>query len=115
MPIDVKYNHIMEEAILYIIYHPEMKAIKVGISDITGRRFAAHRTKGWLLVAYWHFSERYKARTVESLVLHTLRERYGHYLSKEDMPQNGYTETFNAKKISKKALIRMVNKAIRQT
>ena len=29
------------------------------------------------------------------------------------MPQSGYTETFDASKIKKKALIRMVNKAIK--
>lgn len=103
----------MNEAILYILYSPIYKAIKVGISDISGKRFAAHRTKGWLLVSYWHFFERDKAKTIESIVLQTLRERYGHYLSKEDMPQNGYTETFDASKITRKGLIRMVNKAIK--
>lgn len=103
----------MNEAILYILYSPVHRAVKIGISDITGKRFAAHRTKGWLLVSYWHFFERDKARTVESLVVNTLRERYGHYLSKEDMPQNGYTETFDANKVTRRMLIRMVNKAIK--
>lgn len=103
----------MNEAILYILYSPVHRAVKIGISDISGKRFAAHRTKGWLLVSYWHFFERDKARTVESLVVNTLRERYGHYLSKEDMPQNGYTETFDASKVTRRMLIRMVNKAIK--
>jgi hypothetical protein len=105
----------MNEAILYILYNPVYKAVKVGISDITGRRFASHRTKGWILVKYWHFFERDKARAVESLVLNTLRGRYGHFLDKSDMPQNGYTETFDASKITRKALIRMVNKAIKES
>jgi predicted GIY-YIG superfamily endonuclease len=103
----------MNEAILYILYSPIHKAVKIGISDISGKRFAAHRTKGWLLVAYWHFFERDKARAVESLVIQTLSKKYKPYLSKEDMPQNGYTETFDASKVSKKQLIRMVNKAIK--
>lgn len=103
----------MNEAILYILYSPIHKAVKIGISDISGKRFAAHRTKGWMLVSYWHFFERDKAKAIESIVLNTLRERYGYYLSKEDMPQNGYTETFDASKVSKKQLIRMVNKAIK--
>ncbi len=103
----------MNEAILYILYSPVHKAVKIGISDITGKRFAAHKTKGWLLVSYWHFFERDKARTVESLVVNTLRERYGHFLHKEDMPQNGYTETFDASKVTRRMLIRMVNKAIK--
>jgi hypothetical protein len=103
----------MESTVLYILYSPLHKAVKVGISDISGRRFASHRTKGWILVKYWHFFERDMARQVESIVLKTLRERHGHFLNKADMPQNGYTETFDASKITRRALIRMVNKAIK--
>lgn len=103
----------MNESILYILYSPVHRAVKIGISDITGKRFAAHRTKGWLLVSYWHFFEGDKARAVESIVLNTLRYKHGHFLRKEDMPQNGYTETFDASKVTKRGLIRMVNKAIK--
>jgi hypothetical protein len=103
----------MESAVLYILYNPVYKAVKVGISDISGKRFASHRTKGWILIKYWHFFERDMARRVESVVLKTLRERYGYFLDKADMPQNGYTETFDASKITRKALIRMVNKTIK--
>lgn len=99
--------------ILYIIYHKGFDAIKVGIGDITGRRFRQHRTKGWELVSFWYFSNEREARRVESLVVNRLRNKYGHFLNKEDMPQNGYTETFNARKIGKKNLIRMVNRAIK--
>ena len=111
----IKYNEYMESAVLYILYSPLHKAIKVGISDISGRRFASHRTKGWILIKYWHFFERDRARAIETIVLNTLRERYGYFLDKADMPQNGYTETFDASKITRKALIRMVNKAIKDT
>ena len=103
----------MEQAILYILYSPIHKAIKIGISDISGRRFASHRQKGWILVKYWHFFERDRARAIETLVLHTLRDRYGYYLTKKDMPHGGYTETFDASKVTRKMLIRMVNKAIK--
>jgi hypothetical protein len=99
--------------LLYILYSPIHKAIKVGISDVSGRRFASHRTKGWILIKYWAFSERDQARYIESLVVQTLTKRYGHYLSKEDMPQGGYTETFDASKVTRRGLIRMVNKAIK--
>ena len=109
----VKYNKSMDEAVLYILYNPVYRAVKVGISDISGRRFASHRTKGWILIKYWHFFERDKARAIETLVLNTLRARYGYFLDKADMPQNGYTETFDASKISRRALIRMVNRAIK--
>ena len=98
--------------LLYILYSPIHKAIKIGISDVSGRRFASHRTKGWILIKYWAFSERDQARYIESLVVQTLTKRYGHYLSKEDMPQGGYTETFDASKVTRRGLIRMVNRAI---
>ena len=109
----IPYNRIVNESILYILYSPYYKAVKIGISDISGKRFAAHRTKGWMLVSYWHFFEGDKARAVESIVLKTLRDKHGHFLNKEDMPQNGYTETFDASKVTKRGLIRMVNKAIK--
>lgn len=109
----IPYNGMVNESILYILYSPIYKAVKIGISDISGKRFAAHRTKGWMLVSYWHFFEGDKARIVESIVLKTLRDKHGHFLNKEDMPQNGYTETFDASKVTKRGLIRMVNKAIK--
>ena len=109
---DVKYNRHM--TLLYILYSPVHKAVKIGISDVSGRRFAAHRTKGWILIKYWWFSERDKARAVESLVLRTLREKHGSFLDKADMPQGGYTETFDASKITRRGLIRMVNRAIKE-
>jgi len=100
--------------LLYILYSPVYKAIKIGISDVSGRRFASHRTKGWILIKYWTFFERDKARAVESLVLNTLKKKHKPFLGKEDMPQGGYTETFDASKITRKALIRMVSKAIKE-
>lgn len=103
----------MNEAILYILYNPEHNAVKIGISDISGRRFASHRAKGWMLVSYWHFFERDNARAIESIIIQTLRKKQKPYLSKEDMPQGGYTETFDASLITKKGLIRIVNKAIK--
>jgi len=98
--------------LLYILYSPRYKAIKIGISDVSGKRYASHRQKGWVLIKYWWFSERDQARAVETIVLNTLREKHGHFLNKSDMPQGGYTETFDASKITRRGLIRMINKAI---
>lgn len=99
--------------LLYILYSPRYKAIKIGISDVSGRRFKAHRTKGWILIKYWTFSERDRARAIETIVVQTLTAKHGHFLDKADMPQGGYTETFDASKVTRRGLIRMVNKAIR--
>lgn len=103
----------MNEAILYILYNPTLHAIKIGISDISGRRYKKHKSKGWVIVCYWHFFERERAKQVESIVLKTLKKKHKPYLNKKDMPQNGYTETFDANKVKKRALVRIVNKAIK--
>lgn len=108
----IKYNRLM--TLLYILYSPVHHAIKIGISDVSGRRFASHRTKGWILIKYWAFSQRDQARAVETLVLNTLRDKYGHFLDKADMPQGGYTETFDASKITRRGLIRIVNNSIKR-
>ncbi len=102
----------VNEAILYLLYHKGYNAVKLGISDITGNRYKSHKSKGWELVAYWHFFERDQARAVETKVLQHLRMKHGYYLDKKDMPQAGYTETFDASKVKKKGLIRLVNRTI---
>ncbi len=102
----------MEQALLYIIYHPGHHAIKIGISDISGKRFVRHRQQGWLLVKYWHFFERDRARQIEFLVIETLRKKHKVFLHKADMPQNGYTETFDANRVTRRGLIRLINKTI---
>lgn len=99
--------------LLYILYNPTHKAIKIGISDVSGRRFSSHRTKGWILIKYWWFSERDKARAIETIVVQTLTAKHGHFLDKSDMPQGGYTETFDASKVTRRGLVRMINKTIK--
>ena len=103
----------MDEAFLYLIYHPDYQAIKIGVSDVSGKRIRRHIANGWRVVRYWHFFERYKAKTVESLVIDTLRKKHKVYMNKADMPYGGYTETFNAQEIKKERLIRLINKIIK--
>ena len=102
----------MEETILYVLYHDGYHAVKVGIANIANSRYKALKSNGWVIVAYWVFSGRDKARHVESIVLNTLRDKHGYYLNKKQMPHGGYTETFDARKIRKKTLLKLVNKAI---
>lgn len=109
----MSYNGSVDQTILYVLYNKELHAIKIGIADIANSRYKAHKAKGWDVVAYWHFFERDKARAIESLVLKTLRVKNNPYLSKDQMPQGGYTETFNADNISKKQIVRLINKTIK--
>jgi len=100
--------------IIYLLHHKDFSAIKIGMSDISGKRYAAHRSKGWKLVEYWHLDG--DVRTIEAAVLSAVREKtkQTHFLTKKQMPQNGYTETFDDSKITYKQVKRIIRKAISQ-
>lgn len=104
----------MERALLYLIYSPSLKAFKVGISNLSNRRYSQHRVKGWIIVRYWYFENRDSARLIEQEVLKVFRNRFPEtHLSKEDMPQHGYTEAFSSKSISSRKVINIINKTIK--
>lgn len=106
----------MERALLYLIYSPALKAFKIGISNLSNRRYSQHRVKGWMLINYWYFEDRDNARLVEQEVLKVFRNRFPErYLNKEDMPQDGYTEAFSSKKISSKKVIKIINAIVKDT
>lgn len=101
-------------AILYLIYNPILKAFKIGVGDLTGNRYSEHRRKGWILVKYWYFGDRAKAFQIEKIVLKTLKKRFmPGFLSKDQMPQGGFSETFDASQTSSLKIIRVINKAIK--
>ena len=103
----------MERAILYLIYSPSLKAFKIGISNLSNRRYSQHRVKGWTIVKYWYFKDREVAKKIESGILNILRNKFPTvYLNKEDMPQHGYTEAFSTKLISSKKVIKLINNYI---
>jgi Txe/YoeB family toxin of Txe-Axe toxin-antitoxin module len=109
-----RYNVFMERAILYLIYSPALRAFKIGISNLSNRRYSQHRVKGWTIVKYWYFKDRDTAKKVESVVLNTLRNKFPTvHLKKEDMPQHGYTEAFSTRVISSKKVIALINKEIK--
>jgi len=104
----------MERTLLYLIYSPALKAFKIGIANLSNRRYSQHRVKGWTLIKYWYFQDRSLAKSVESQVLKILSSRFPKaHLTKEDMPQSGYTETFSSQAISSKNVIKIINKCIK--
>ena len=108
-----RYNVFMERAILYLIYSPALRAFKIGISNLSNRRYSQHRVKGWTIVKYWYFTDRDIAKKVESKILKTLRNKFPTvHLNKDDMPQHGYTEAFSTRVISSKKVIALINKEI---
>ena len=105
-----RYNIFMERAILYLIYSPALRAFKIGISNLSNRRYSQHRVKGWTIVKYWYFTDREIAKKVESEILKILRNKFPTvHLNKEDMPQHGYTEAFSTRLISSKKVIKIIN------
>jgi hypothetical protein len=67
-----------------------------------------------VLVKYWYFQDRGLARQIESEVLKVLRNKFPKsHLTKEDMPQHGYTEAFSSQKISSRKVINIINKTIK--
>jgi hypothetical protein len=108
-----RYNMFMERTLLYLIYSPALRAFKIGISNLSNRRYSQHRVKGWMIIKYWYFQDRNLARQVESEVLKILRNKFPTvYLKKEEMPQHGYTEAFNTQLISSKKVIKIINNCI---
>ena len=109
-----RYNKHMERTLLYLIYSPALKAFKIGIANLSNRRYSQHRVKGWMLIKYWYFQDRDLAKNIESEVLKVLRNKFPKaHLKKEDMPQHGYTETFNSQAISSKQVIKIIEKIIK--
>ena len=102
-------------ALLYLIYHEKLRAFKVGINNIGNSRYLAHKTNGWKIVEYWYFDSITIARKVERIVLSKMKSktRSEGFVDKQDMPQGGYTETFDAKKITSRGVKTIINKVIK--
>jgi hypothetical protein len=109
-----RYNKHMERTLLYLIYSPTLKAFKVGIANLSNRRYSQHRVRGWMLVKYWYLQDRDLAKNIESEILKVLRNKFPKsHLNKEDMPQHGYTEAFSSEAISSRKVIKIVENAIK--
>jgi hypothetical protein len=103
----------MERTLLYLIYSPALRAFKIGISNLSNRRYSQHRTRGWMIIKYWYFQDRETAKKIESQALFVLRNKFPKtYLNKNDMPQHGYTEVFSSKAISSKKVIKIIESFI---
>ncbi len=105
---------------LYLISHVNMNATKIGIANISktklADRFYHHQKQGWNLVARWDFNIGKDAKKIEKEILRILRKemRIPPYLSKEDMPFGGWTETLSADAISLPKLRKLIESEIRR-
>jgi len=103
-------------AFIYLIIHPEFDALKVGIGS-QDFRIKQHTTLGWKLVKRWNYKTGFKASEIEERVLEFLRSdlQLSHYLTKEQMPQKGHTETFGLEDISVLEVQRLIEKYSRES
>lgn len=93
-------------ALVYVITHPALGAVKVGVSDAAGERIAVHRRAGWQLIAAFQVAAD-AAAAIEDDVLSWWRRDLGlpPYLTRDQMPQDGWTETVAASRIDLAATV----------
>ena len=95
-----------DPAYLYLITNPELGSHKVGIGNsgkkLKRDRIRSHTNRGWQTYKKWDFSVGSAALAIEQEWLSILRNDLGvaPFLSKEQMPQGGWTETFSDELIS---------------
>ncbi|WP_157495483.1 hypothetical protein [Kutzneria sp. 744] len=91
-------------SLVYVVIHMGAKAVKPGIANIGTRqdRIASHHREGWALFKTLPCATGEEAWLVERATLVRLWTLAGHkrgYLTAEEMPQYGWTETFDRDEI----------------
>ena len=90
-------------AFVYLITNEELNAHKIGVSgiDIQSERLKAHGKYGWKLYKRLNVDTGETAFLIEQGILAWLRKELmlATYVLKEQMPQGGYSETFDASEI----------------
>jgi len=88
-----------KRSMLYLISHPQLNAIKLGISNcshkIPSHRITTHKEHGWVICFVWTYQDGSLAAEHEKLTLKWMRKdlKLPIWLSSKDMPQGGFTET----------------------
>lgn len=97
-----------------------MNAHKIGIAGVSKEkksdRVYNHQSNGWVLFSKWNFSEGRDAEQIELQILRKLRNEMNipPYLSKEEMPIGGWTETLSADAISLTRLEKLIEEIIKK-
>jgi hypothetical protein len=89
-------------AVLYLLHHPVLGAVKVGITG-GSERIRRFGQRGWTLQHNLTFPTGAAAWTLERAVLTRVRSSLGlsHYLTPQQMQgTGGFTETFDASRLS---------------
>ena len=96
----------------YVIQNSFLDSLKIGISntDSKGDRVEVHAKHGWILVERIDFENGFLAYDFEQTLLTFIRNnlKVPYHLSKNEMPQGGWTETMSAESISLPTLLKLV-------
>jgi hypothetical protein len=103
-----------DPAYLYLMTHKVLGAHKIGIANFKTRtnRVKEHQKYGWEMFKSLDFETGEDAFQVEQQTLNWIRvdKGLGVFLSKEQLPQGGYSETIEASEIDLISIWRMVEK-----
>jgi recombinational DNA repair protein (RecF pathway) len=99
---------------IYVMTHEDLGAVKVGIGGDTSKmnRINQHKKHGWTLYKRMNLPTAEEAYEIEQSVISWLRQDLGlpTFLSSDEMPQGGHTETFSAEEIDSWTIWEEVNR-----
>ena len=114
---EIGFNH-KEPAYFYVMIHQELSSLKIGIGNFDSKpdRIEAHSRKGWMLAKRYDFKVGKDAYDVEVEVLRWIRKEMGlsAHLTKELMPQSGWSETSDLQEIPIPELYRRIKLAMKK-
>ena len=106
-----KYSY-FETSYFYVMEHEAFQSLKIGISNTESKddRVIVHSKHGWKLLQRIDFENGFLAYEFEQTLLKHLRitMKIPVHLSKSEMPQSGFSETFSIETISKSSLLKLV-------
>jgi hypothetical protein len=108
-----------KESYLYLITHKKLGAHKIGLGNIAKKLKAdrLHRLKieGWEVSRVWNFNEGKKALMFEKQIFRILRKdlKLPIFLSKDQIRNEGYSETIDADSITLSELEMIIKKVVK--
>lgn len=101
-------------AMIYVITHPERRAHKLGVMGSETQRLRHHGREGWITYKTRNIPSGLEAYTIEQFVLNEIRNtlRLSMALSRDEMPQGGWTETVSADDIDLPSLWEIVRESV---
>ncbi|MGW6396511.1 hypothetical protein ACWFR1_39945 [Streptomyces sp. NPDC055103] len=95
---------------VYVIFHPALQAVKVGIRNEHTGRVVLHRRHGWKLLDEIHFAYGGDAQDAERAVLNYMRcvLKLPPFLTAWEMPQSGHRETADRSRLNETTLWKLV-------